>query len=183
MARGCRPTLCRMRCLDRVSDILSVRDAHLTKQGARFAVDRLGIAAIRSRLLTTDIELRGPVQRIARAGIAGEGQDCFQSFWLSLWLGVGPQAFPTAFASKAAFADAAETRRGVEHVGPIHPDDASRKFRRYIKGQIDVLGPERSGEAVSRIICKRDGFGWCAEGRRDQNGAKDLFLHQRVGRI
>ena len=66
------------------------------------------------------------------------------------------QALAPALAAEAALAIAAEAGGGVEQVGRIDPDDAGLDARGDFERAVDVLAPDRGGEAVARVVGERD---------------------------
>ena len=166
---------------DGVADILAVGEADMPQKRTARAVDGLRIAAVWAGLFAADIELGGAVERVGRAAFTHMGFD--RGEWLALFggAGVGEEPFPAAFAAEAAFAHAAEARRGIEEIGRVHPDDACGKLRRDVEGEIDVFRPDRRGEAVAGVIRQLHGLGWRAEGGGNEDGAEDFLLHQRIG--
>ena len=99
-------------------------------------------------------------------------------FARDFWLGVAREAFPAAFAPKAAFAHAAKPCGGVHHVGAVDPDDACDEFWCDVEREVDVLGPDGGREPVARVVGDLHGFRGCAEGGGNQHGAEDFGLHQ-----
>jgi hypothetical protein len=54
-------------------------------------------------------------------------------------------------------------------------------FRRDVEREVEVLGPEGRGEPVARVVGQLHGLRRRAECAGDEDGAEDLFLHQRCG--
>ena len=178
--RGFGPARRAARGLHRVAHVLAAGDGHLAQKLARFAIDRLGIAPIGSRLFPADIELGGTVHPFGASG-AFVWLDLDQRFGFARGLGIGAQAFPSAFTAKAAFAYAAETGGGIEQVGCIHPNHACRQFWRDIQRKVYVFGPDRCGQPIAGVVGDLHCLGRGAEGGGYQNRTKDFFLHQPVG--
>ena len=183
MTGGLAPPLCGMSRFHGIAHILARRERDMAQQIAGLAPDRCGIAAVGAALLAADIKLGCPVDRVRWRAAAGKGRDLFQRFLRGFRTGIGRQPFPAAFAAKAAFAHTAKARRRIHHIGAIHPDDARYQLGRDIQREVDILGPDRRRQPVAGVIGQLDRLGRGAEGGGYQHGAKDLVLHQRIGRV
>ncbi len=154
----------------------------MAQQSAGFAVDRFGIAAVRTRLFAADVQFCGAVDSINWRAFTCKTDEFFQWFRLCFGLGVGAETFPATFPAKAAFACAAKTSRRVKQIGRIDPDDARNQLGRDIKRQVDVLCPDCRGQTVAGVVGQFDRFTRRTERGGDQNRAEDFFLHQRIRR-
>src|SRR5690606_27015089 len=86
----------------------------------------------------------------------------------------------SAFATEAALAITAEAAGRIEHVGAVDPDDARLQLRRDMQRNVDVLAPNRGGEAVAGVVGKLHRLRMVAEGHRRQDGTKHFLLRQNV---
>ena len=65
----------------------------------------------------------------------------------------------------------------------IDPRYSANDLGGQIKGKVDVFGPNRSGQSIAGIVGQSHRLLGRSEGRANQNGSEDLFLHQSTGRI
>ena len=179
-----------MGCLYRVPDVLAIPLRDLGEERARRAQDLPAIALVGTDLLASDEEFVSPINGRERGagsgslhGLASRGSLRLRKVPLPAprspsqgGLQVFPHALPSALSSKAGFPVAPESRRGVEQIGAVDPDDTRLDLRGHVEREVDVLRPHARGESVRRVVGELDRLGRRAEGHRDQHRAEDLDL-------
>ena len=90
--------------------------------------------------------------------------------------------FSPTFSSKARFPVPPESRRSIEQVGRVDPDNPGLEFRRHVEGEIDVLRPHTRRESIGRIVRQLHRFFRRAERHAHQHRAEDLDLGNRRSR-
>src|SRR5690606_33773611 len=147
----CAPASGLCRRIHRVANVLAIADPGLTYGRATLTDDRRVVAAIRARLLAA-VTVLHRTNDAAYSDLAVTGR---RSRWHEGFrnLGRGERLYPIgdkifvhalacAFATEPAFAVAAETGSGIQHVGAVDPDDTGLHPRRKIERDIDVFRPD-----------------------------------------
>lgn len=67
-------------------------------------------------------------------------------------LEIGAHALAAILAAKAGFLIATKTDGRVEIIGAIDPNHSGFDLRRDVKRQIDILAPDRGGEAIFGVL-------------------------------
>src|SRR5271170_3671422 len=173
-----------------VADILAIAQGGLADRAALRIEDGIAVAGIGPRLFAADKLLGRAVEPAiaGREGESGRRADLSRGDRNRPMRGPGlteifKPAFAPAFASAAALAIAAKAGGGVEHVGPIDPDDARFDLRSRFEAEIDVLGPDRRGKAVGRVVGERNRLIGRAESHRHEHRPEDLDLRDGRGRL
>ena len=83
------------------------------------------------------------------------------------------------FSALARLFEAAERGARVDDVVAVDPDRARLYFAGEEVGLVDVLRPDRGGEAVVGVIRPRDHFVDVLEGQHAHDGAKDFVFRDR----
>src|SRR5260221_6267508 len=130
-------------------------------------------------LLAADVELHSVIDgRICYFGCAAR-ERIYRKFARAFEpsrFEIFEQALASAFAAVTAFAIAAESTCGVEHVRAIDPDDASLQLRRNMKRHVDAFTPNARSQTISGIIRQFDRFFRRAECHGGEHGTKDFLL-------
>src|SRR5690606_16482608 len=134
-----------------IANILAAAGAGFAREATTRIGDWEGIVSVGPHLLAADIELRRPVDRVGEGAGGNGGCEGCDGLAARMFrrLQIFAHAFRAAFAPEAAFAIAAETAGGVEHVGAVDPDDAGLEARGRFQCPVDVLAPDGSREPVA----------------------------------
>ncbi len=80
----------------------------------------------------------------------------------------------SAFAAVSALPVSAESGRGVEQIGAVHPDRSRFDLGSRVQRQVDVLRPDAGREPVPGVVRQLDGLGWGPERHHHDDRAEDL---------
>jgi len=86
------------------------------------------------------------------------------------------ETLAATFAAVPRFPITAETASGVEKIGAVDPDHAGFDLRSGLQGDVHAFAPDRSGEAVNRIVGELHGFLRRAKSHGGKNRAENFLL-------